>query len=86
MQVSAQECHPSVSTVSAFADVLALLKTKIKLSSISEVKNRAFTWGVKPLVHPNPNQEENWPVVEVSQLKGLQHDSEKVNTSEYGMW
>lgn len=71
--------------MSATADVLALAKIEIDLSTIPEGKNAVFKWRGKPLFVRHRTQEEIDEVrsVEVSTLRHQQHDEDRVVRPEW---
>ena len=69
-----------ISSMSASADVLALAKIEVDLSSIPEGKNVVFKWQGKPLFvrHRTEDEITNVNEVDVTSLRDPQHDHERV--------
>lgn len=74
-----------LSSMSASADVLALAKIEIDLSTIPEGKNAVFKWRGKPLFVRHRTQEEIDDVrnVDLNTLRDPQHDDERVVRPEW---
>ncbi|XP_050396666.2 cytochrome b-c1 complex subunit Rieske, mitochondrial-like [Patella vulgata] len=74
-----------VSSMSASADVLALAKIEIKLTDIPEGKNATFKWRGKPLFVRHRTAEEiaAEQAVDLSQLRDVQHDNDRVQKEEW---
>ncbi|CAH0546359.1 unnamed protein product [Brassicogethes aeneus] len=74
-----------ISTMSASADVLALAKIEIKLSSIPEGKSVTFKWRGKPLFirHRTASEIAAEQAVAVASLRDPQHDNERVQNPEW---
>ncbi|KAM9319106.1 cytochrome b-c1 complex subunit Rieske, mitochondrial [Pholidichthys leucotaenia] len=69
-----------ISTMSASADVLAVAKIEVKLSSIPEGKNMTFKWRGKPLFvrHRTDAEITAEHSVNLAELRDPQHDKDRV--------
>lgn len=74
-----------VSSMGASADVLALAKIEVDLSTIPEGKNAVFKWQGKPLFvrHRSQNEIDDVRGVELSSLRDPQHDDDRVTKPEW---
>lgn len=74
-----------LATMGASADVLAMAKIEVDLSSIPEGKNAIFKWQGKPLFVRHRSQEEIESVksVDISTLRDPQHDHHRVKFPEW---
>lgn len=72
-------------TMSASADVLALAKIEVDLTTIPEGKNAAMKWRGRPLFvrHRTVDEIEDSKSVNLSELKDPQHDDERVQRPEW---
>ncbi len=69
-----------LATMGASANVLALAKIEVDLSSIPEGKNAIFKWQGKPLFvrHRSQDEIESVKSVDISTLRDQEHDHERV--------
>lgn len=74
-----------ISTMNASADVLAMAKIEIDLSTIAEGKSATFKWRNKPLFvrHRTADEIAKEEAVDVSSLRHQEHDSERVQKPEW---
>lgn len=74
-----------LSTMSATADVLALAKIEVDISTIPEGKNAIFKWQGKPLFVRHRSQDEIDTVraVDITTLRDPQHDADRVTRPEW---
>merc|ERR1712004_638755 len=74
-----------ISTMSASADVLALVKIEVKLSDIPEGKSAVFKWRNKPLFvrHRTADEIGKEKEVEVESLRDPEHDDVRVKKDEW---
>lgn len=74
-----------LSSMGATADVLALAKIEVDLTTIPEGKNAVFKWQGKPLFVRHRSQEEidDARSVELSSLRDPQHDDDRVTKPQW---
>lgn len=74
-----------VASMGATADVLALAKIEVDLTSIPEGKNAIFKWQGKPLFvrHRTEEEIESARSVDISMLRDPQHDEARVTRPEW---
>ena len=74
-----------LSTMGATADVLALAKIEVDLSSIPEGKNAIFKWQGKPLFvrHRSQDEVESVRSVDIASLRDPQQDEDRVQKPEW---
>ncbi len=74
-----------LSGMSATADVLAMAKIEVNLSSIPEGKNMIMKWQGKPLFvrHRSSDEIEEVRAVDISTLRDPQHDHERVTREQW---
>jgi len=74
-----------VSTLSPSADVLAMAQIEVNLSEIPEGKNATFKWRGKPLFvrHRGQDEIDKECQVDLSVLRDVQHDNDRVQDPKY---
>lgn len=77
--------HTFVTSMSATADMLALARVEIKLSSIPEGQNATIKWNGRPLFvrHRTAAEIEEVRAVDITSLRHPQDDAERVVKPEW---